>query len=212
MSVQAEVPVLEEEGISYVFVNEFSAQNDDDQNRPIYIGTKRFGGLYCCACERPLGLSDEKQNRVSRAVRKADKNDNNIVAKCVQCNATIEDQKIIVPCSSFDWHLPPHVLERLLRYEKALQTKKSEKKKQEANDEDSDSDSADEPIKKKKSHKEAIAVQKSSTKSVNRLPQLSRKGHIEDQYGHVISLQDFFSIIVAPCHVRLYDRTPKHFV
>ena len=171
--------------------------------------------MYCRACERPLGLCDEKQSRVSRAVRKADKNDTNIVSTCTQCAATIEDQKIIIPCASFDWHIPPHILERLLHYEKAQQSAKKSEKKKDDDDDDDDSESSNTETnsKKKKSHKEALNLQKNAAlRSATRLPHLSRKGHIEDQYGHEVSLQDFFALIIAPCHVRLYDRIPKHFV
>ena len=147
-------------------------------------------------------------------MRKADKNDANIVPKCPECSATIESQKIIIPCSSFDWHIPPHILERLLRYEKAQPaSKKSDKKKGDDDDDDSESSQSESNNKKKKSHSAALSMQKNPTsRTITRVPQLSRKGHIEDQYGHEISLQDFFSLIVAPCHVRLYDRIPKHFV
>lgn len=213
MSTATEIPVVEEEGVSYVYCNDVAVDADDDTNRPVYIGTKRFAGLYCQACERALGLNDEKQARIARAVRKAEKTDSNIISACSQCNATFEDKKIILPCSSFDWHIPPHILERLLNYKRAAQIAKKTDKKKGDDDDDSDSDSEDdEPSKKKKNHKDTISQQKSSVRSASRPPRLSLQGHIEDQYGQVISVSDFFAFIINPCHVRLYDRIPKHFV
>lgn len=218
---------FEEEGISYLYFNDEDDKKDSRKSKPFYIGTKRFGGLYCRACKQPLGFSDEKSFKMARAMRKAEKNDENVATRCIGCGTKESDdkKKIIVPCCSFDWYMPPHLLQRLLDTNDQPVAKKTtvEKKKEKNNqDDDDDSDDAEQPqdeeskAKQKKIYKDAITqIESEKPKEVRNTsaqPQLSVKGHIENQYGHVITVEDFFKCIVDPCPMRCYDRIPKHHV
>jgi hypothetical protein len=223
---------IEEEGISYFYYNEpssgsTSAEQTTTPCKPYFIGTKRFAGLYCRACERPLAFGDEKQSKVQRAFRKADKNDENILSECTHCSAKVGDKKkTVVPCASFDWHMPPHALERLRSTTAEPQPSAGKKKSATGNDDDtgagnddgSDEGPADDAnkSKQKRSYKEALlrieAERPRAIRSTLTPPHLSRGGHIENQYGHIISLEDFFTCVVGPCPVRCYERIPKHCV
>lgn len=205
--------LLEEEGISYLYCNK-------DQEKPIFIGTKRFAGLFSRITEQSLGTNDEKPIRIARAMRKAEKTDKNMIDVCVESKTSVDtDKKSILPCCSFDWYIPPHYLERLINEKKHEVTQKKEKKKNNDDDDDEDGDIDDvedcddtrknaSAEQQKKNHKETVNLQKNSIQ----WPRFARNGHIEDQYGHEISLEDFLNFVVAPCRVRLYDRIPKHFV
>lgn len=235
----AAAPLLvEEEGVSFFYYDDSSTAAADGENagaiatrKPHYIGTKRYAGLYCRACERPLGFADDKPLKIARAMRKADKNDANIVAECAQCGACVGDKKpVIVPCCSFDWHMPPHIFERMLRTERAVVVPPKKKNQTSAADDDAEdgdensngdaagggANNGGDTSKAKQKRKEALSQIESekpkAVRSAMSLPKLSRNGHIENQYGHAVSLQDFFAHVVEPCVVRCYDRVPKHWV
>lgn len=254
----------EEEGISYFYCCKTTASSTNNNGgeqhgsstiKPHYIGTKRFAGLYCQKCERALAFSDEKQSKIARAMRKANKNPKNITTECSKCGNSLgsgQKQKFLIPCCSFDWQMPRHVLERVSCTNdietKSLKTTTGATTQQNNSDDDEDDD--DEPTsmqrndkdksQQKKSYKAAllqIEAESSPSAAGSTLPKsktsnttnsnsncnssssgsteaghLSRHGHIEDQYGHEITLYDFWENVVKPCPVQMTDRVPKYYV
>lgn len=205
---------LKEEGISYFYTT--ASDNDNEQvdkvdrdSRPIFVGTKRYAGMYCLACEKALGFSSRKITKLNRLMRSADKTDNNIIVKCDDCKAT--DKKTVVPCCSFDWQVPPHVLRRLHQTSKP-QTPSIKKSKSEHSEDDEE----EEPLTKKqqtKSYREALTqIQESPKKTITEVPRFERGGHIVSQYGRKYSLEGFWRDIVDPCPVQHVDQVHKQHI
>ena len=212
-----------EEGISYFYV--FPDAHDDvdvdkaQQKGPVFVGRKRYAGLYCRTCETVLGFTQEKSTKLSKQMRSAEKNDDTIVQKCTKCGAT--SSQTVVPCCSFDWQVPPHTLlaftKSAPRSTKAAQAKHSAGGGDDDDDDDDDDDNANEKSvsEQKKTYKAALThIKQQENSNTRRLspPRLERGGVIETQYGTRYSLQDFWTYVVDPCPVQHYDQIIKDHV
>ena len=204
-----------EEGISYFYV--FPDANGDveqpTKNGPVFVGRKRYAGLYCRACETALGFKTEKAGvKLNKQMRSADKTDNNIIEQCPTCSGT--SPQTVVPCCSFDWQVPPH---KLREFSKAPLSGKKSAQSTPAHTDGSDDDEDDVANGKsiseqQKTYKQAlthIKQQESGTSSRSAPPSLERGGLIETQYGTRYSLEDFWHSVVDPCHVQHYDQILK---
>jgi len=200
----------QETGVSYFYCcdqREAKSGSNSGQAKakPRYIGTKRYAGLYCQRCERPLGFLHKKPVKLARSMRKSDKSDATIVTTCEKCgcsvNSAAKTDSIIVPCCSFDWQMPRHVLERLSRTKHAINSAAPSAKGETVS-----------------AHKDAdesgitMAENSSSILRSAEFEPVPRHGHVENQYGHSMSLAEFWADVVEPCPVQMTDRVPKDYL
>ena len=191
-----------EQGIVYYYADPKGI--DDEAKARVYaIGVKRYGGCYCTNCSLPLGLATSRKAKVERDLRKAEKNDANIVQTCATCKATIGSG--VIPCTTFDWHMQPNLLERVTGKASYVPTTQ---KSPAATQKDAESDSsADMQADSGRSNRASKLPLKRI--SMRGSAVLSAGGKIFDNYGQQIAFDDFWNNVVGNTLVRYYDCIPK---